>query len=47
MTQNGPKRLQRLAFRLGHLVRDNDPSVTKMTQEYLQQNNIKIIFTPS
>ena len=45
MTQKHPKAKRRAAFRLGHLVRDNDPSVTKMTQEYLQQNNIKIIFT--
>jgi hypothetical protein len=45
MTQTGPKRLQRLAFRLGHLSRDNDPTMTQMTQEYYQQNNIKIIFT--
>jgi hypothetical protein len=47
MTQKRPKARLQAAFRLGHLVRDNDPSVTKMTQEYLQQNNIKIIFTPS
>ena len=45
MTQNIAKPLLRLAFRLGHRAKNNDPAMTQMTQKFNILTARKIIFT--